>query len=558
MRVRPLRAANLGPSLNRAVFLNQLVFGAVVIAIVCAVQLGQPHAAPPPLFFRGVAAALVATALAVIVPWHRVRPAFTAVIPLMDILAIMLIREGLPQAGFGLLFVFPVIWMASSFGKTGAIVSSALAMIDLWSTPILRGQSLRIEDATQLMTAPLIIIFVATTTYFTSRRAAAHRVLLRRQSDLLEAALGRARSQKRVLDEVLNAVDFGVVGFDERGKPTFVNQAMLRMLGGTPSHPVPRHSVFAADGITPLTEPELPFQRARRGDEFHNLVVWLGEKREGRVAHAVSARQFDTESGAPPGGVLVSRDITAELNAIQARDDLVASVSHELRTPLTSIVGYLELAMDDESVPPHLSRMLQIASTNADRLLVMISELLSGSSGEVHSSELALDDCDLDTLVRQAAEALVPASDDRGITVAIHSEGPVAVKADRMRLRQVIDNLLSNAIKYNRDGGEVTIGLTAEDDTVWLIVRDTGIGIADSDQERLFERFFRAPSVRNSPVHGTGLGLAISRDIARAHGGDLTLTSVQGEGTTAVVTLPLSPRTVALPGPAVSSLHDSP
>src|SRR5690606_35284240 len=100
--------------------------------------------------------------------------------------------------------------------------------------------------------------------------------------------------------------------------------------------------------------------------------------------------------------------------------------------------------------------------------------------------------------------------------------------ADGSRLRQLIDNVISNAIKYNVDRGEVSIGLTSDEKMVWLIVRDTGIGIADEEQPRLFERFFRSEAVRNSTVHGSGLGLGVSREIARLPGGDLTVQSVEG------------------------------
>ena len=119
-----------------------------------------------------------------------------------------------------------------------------------------------------------------------------------------------------------------------------------------------------------------------------------------------------------------------------------------------------------------------------------------------------------------------------------HDEEAVPLFADPFRLRQVVDNLLSNGIKYNRDGGELSVGVTAEGDTAWVIVRDTGICISEEDQPKLFERFFRSDLVRNSTVHGSGLGLAISRDIVRLHGGDLTVHSVLGEGTTAVVRIP--------------------
>jgi two-component system phosphate regulon sensor histidine kinase PhoR len=112
------------------------------------------------------------------------------------------------------------------------------------------------------------------------------------------------------------------------------------------------------------------------------------------------------------------------------------------------------------------------------------------------------------------------------------------LEADAFRLRQVVDNLLSNAVKYNVHSGRIAVTLQATDASIELRVTDTGRGMTADEQERLFERFYRADSVRGSSMHGTGLGLSISRDIMRKHGGDLWLESVPGRGTAAIATLP--------------------
>ena len=117
---------------------------------------------------------------------------------------------------------------------------------------------------------------------------------------------------------------------------------------------------------------------------------------------------------------------------------------------------------------------------------------------------------------------------------------PCPTHADPHRLRQVVDNLIGNAVKYGREGGRLEVGCTTDDQHVWIVVRDDGPGITSHDQTRLFERFFRSMSVRNTSTHGSGLGLAISRDIVRAHGGDITVTSTVGAGATFVVRLPIT------------------
>jgi two-component system phosphate regulon sensor histidine kinase PhoR len=114
------------------------------------------------------------------------------------------------------------------------------------------------------------------------------------------------------------------------------------------------------------------------------------------------------------------------------------------------------------------------------------------------------------------------------------------IVADAFRLRQVIDNVFSNAIKYNVQSGSVRVSLAETDGGIEVRVADTGRGMSEDEQGNLFDRFYRADSVRGSSVHGTGLGLNISREIMREHGGDLRLESIKGKGTTAIATLPVS------------------
>ena len=265
-------------------------------------------------------------------------------------------------------------------------------------------------------------------------------------------------------------------------------------------------------------------------------MVWFGEEPAPRQALSVTARRLKDSSGADAGAVIVSRDVTTELNALRARDDLVASVSHELRTPLTAILGYLDLAIEDPAIPDHVRSNLDIAERNAERLLRIVADILAASSSS-SSIEASIEAQDIDArdIVRAAAAELAPRADARAITIDIAGLESAPMSADPMRLRQVVDNLLSNAITYNRDGGTVFLGTTTDGTSSWILVRDTGVGIGDADKPRLFQRFYKAGTARRA---GTGLGLAISRDIVRAHGGDIGLHSAVGVGSTFIVKLP--------------------
>jgi len=268
--------------------------------------------------------------------------------------------------------------------------------------------------------------------------------------------------------------------------------------------------------------------------------VWLGEPGTPQVAVLISARPILDEKLNTDGGIMVTRDVTAEIRAITARDDLVASVSHELRTPLTSILGYLELSLDDASLDPSTRGMLEVASKNSDRLLALVADLLTTASTAKNELTIVLAPCTLDSIVAEAVESLVPQAAARSIRFEQRDLPVVRVSADAFRLRQVVDNLLSNAIKYNVAAGSITVTLSAADASAELRVTDTGRGMTDDEQQNLFNRFYRADSVRGSSVHGTGLGLNISREIMRRHGGDLRLESTFGVGTTARATLPLT------------------
>jgi signal transduction histidine kinase len=232
--------------------------------------------------------------------------------------------------------------------------------------------------------------------------------------------------------------------------------------------------------------------------------------------------------------------VTAEELALRAREDLVASVSHELRTPLTSILGYLELALDDDDLAASTREQLEIAERNAARLRELVADILAMSAASRHGVGFALHPAPTDVaeIVESAVTAVAPRAMAHGIRIDASGVRSCRAVVDAHRLRQVVDNLLSNAVKYNRRGGGVVVSVEREAEAVLITVADNGPGISPSEQARIFERFFRADAVRNSSVHGSGLGLAISRDIARAHGGDILLATAPGAGSVFTVRLP--------------------
>lgn len=229
--------------------------------------------------------------------------------------------------------------------------------------------------------------------------------------------------------------------------------------------------------------------------------------------------------------------------ADRLKDEFVALISHDLRTPLTSIIGYVELAQEEELAADVRSH-LQVVSRNGERLLALVNDLLFVARLQAGELSLDPDDVELDGVVRETVEAVEPRAAAKGIALTCALDLVPQAHADRRRLLQLLDNLLSNAVKFTPAGGSVHVALGRENGAAVLEVTDTGIGIAPGDQRLLFERFFRAENAVERQVPGTGLGLYISRVIAEAHDGSLSVRSELGHGSTFRLELPLVPAAV--------------
>lgn len=227
------------------------------------------------------------------------------------------------------------------------------------------------------------------------------------------------------------------------------------------------------------------------------------------------------------------------LEAGRVKDEFVALISHDLRTPLTSIMGYLELTLDDGNLTDEQRAYLDIVNRNADRLLHLVNDLLFVARLEAGQLDLHPGELDLAAVVRQSVAEAEPRAAAGGIDLSCEAGDVPAVQADRGRMFQLLDNLVSNAIKFTPAGGDVRVSLTPVNGVVRLEVSDTGIGIATAEQARLFERFFRASSASDRQIPGTGLGLYIARAIVEAHGGSIAVRSEPGEGTSFRVELPI-------------------
>ncbi len=225
----------------------------------------------------------------------------------------------------------------------------------------------------------------------------------------------------------------------------------------------------------------------------------------------------------------------------RVKGDFVSTVSHELRTPITSIIGYTEVLGDGLVGELSLSQqeIVDRVDRNGRRLLLLVEDLLTLS--QIESSALKIEPVltDMRTVVTNAHETIGPLLTHRSLEVSVLlPTRPVVHRGDPVQLERMLVNLLTNAVKFTPDGGRVELRLRSVGESTEVVVSDTGMGIPEDDQAKVFTRFFRSSAATDQAIQGTGLGLTIVKAIVALHGGEIAVESAQGRGTTVTVALP--------------------
>lgn len=332
----------------------------------------------------------------------------------------------------------------------------------------------------------------------------------------------------------LDALSVGIVGLDRMGRMLFCNGAAATMLG------VDRRAILSEsyETVGALADAIETIRAVVEGDSRRATLELTRGDSGNQHTLRIGVRGLRKSDGAHV--LMMIDDVTQQRLADAARDSFVAQATHELRTPLTNIRLAAEEAIDAGATDPAgVSMALNIVNTEARRLERVVSDMLSVSEMEAATMSLKIDDVSLSVLLEHIETDYRNQAAEHAIEFTVNKPAKLeGVFGDREKISQLLHNIVGNAIKYTPDGGAVTITAT-QSPTDWQVeVRDTGLGIGPDEQDRVFEKFYRASSAKSSEVVGSGLGLAMAAEIARLHGGEITLESELGVGSTFTVRIP--------------------
>ncbi|HEY7008343.1 MAG TPA: ATP-binding protein [Jatrophihabitantaceae bacterium] len=529
----------------------------LTVVFLSALSPALPHSTTPDA--RWWTLAWLFIALMVLTGWlaTRLPPGnwLDTLAPLLLYPAIWCLRaaDGNAESGFSALILLPVIWFAL-YGRLRDVViaivagelTALLPMLIIgppqYPTATWRGSLLLVIVTAAL--GPLVYELVDT-----ARRA--HRALSRSETEF------RAAFEDAPVGMAITGLNEGVAYHFRR-----VNRALCAMLGRSAEEltttPI---TVFTHPDDVELTnyrfsvaaDPNTPRRVEKRYLHKSGRVIWAAisysvvRDENGEPTHLIS--QIEDISARHESDKALLEAVETDLAATERmhqldkiRVEMASTVSHELRTPLTSAAGYVELLLEGDagSLTSEQRTMLDTVARSLSRLDGIVDEVLSLADVEGSPFEPKDESADLERVVQSAVAAVSLQAATRGQDIVVHNDLDGAhTPADPGRIERVLVNLLSNAVKFTGDDGVITITAARENGCARIAVSDNGIGIAAEDQERIFERFYRATHVGPHKAPGTGLGLAIVQAITTQYGGTISVDSEPGLGSTFTLSLPL-------------------
>jgi two-component system phosphate regulon sensor histidine kinase PhoR len=349
----------------------------------------------------------------------------------------------------------------------------------------------------------------------------------------LDRTIRTLTEERNLSSAILGSMVEGVAVVNASERLVFANPGFAEILGLD----VPPQSGRALVEVVRQTELIEAVRQVLKGEPRVEAEIVTGTLRQRFFAATVASVHAADASGA----IIVLHDITELRKLERVRRDFVANVSHELRTPLTAIQGFSETllagALDD---PQNRVRFLEIILEHSKRLARLTDDLLMLSKMDADRLNLEISRLSVSQFVESCVETTQRPAAEKDLRVSVNlAQRLPDIAADRRRLAEILQNLLDNAIQYTPPGGQIMVSASADSDEVTFTVSDTGIGIPQADQPRIFERFYRVDVARSREVGGTGLGLAIAKHLVEVHGGRIWVDSEVGQGSQFHFTVPI-------------------
>ena len=286
------------------------------------------------------------------------------------------------------------------------------------------------------------------------------------------------------------------------------------------------------------------FLSIERSRNINNAIQSAFEEGHSEIYAQYGSREYQVDisriesGGETVGAVLLAFDITEQQNAQRNRREFTANVSHELKTPLQGIIGSAELIENGMVKPEDMPRFIGHIRKEASRLVTLIEDIIRLSQLD-EGRQMPSEQVDLFELADEVKSVLEGACEAKNINMKLMGEH-VCVDGVKRLLYEIIYNLCDNAVKYNNEGGIADIDISSDEKNAYITVRDSGIGIPQDQQERVFERFYRVDKSHSKESGGTGLGLSIVKHAVSYHNGTVSMKSEPGNGTEIRVSIPLS------------------
>ncbi|HVZ12079.1 MAG TPA: ATP-binding protein [Patescibacteria group bacterium] len=356
---------------------------------------------------------------------------------------------------------------------------------------------------------------------------------------------GELATEKAKFNIILNSINDGVFIVDRELKIRFWNKAAAEISGfsdeevvGKPFYEVVKvASENTSEDSSHIAKDELLSEIRKKMDRHTLLVRKDGEQ----VSVDNSAVTLTDESGVSTGAVVIFRDVSHENELQRVKDTFISVAAHHLRTPLGTIRWNLEMIQkgDYGPVPNELHDPLKQIAESDLNLIGIVNELLDVSRINQRKIEIKWEDVYFAPIIKKVAADIEIMARQKNINIHIAVPDNISkLRIDTNLFYKIIENLLSNAIKYSRDGGNIEIDVEEREKTVRISIKDAGIGISQSDQKRIFEKFYRADNAIKSGVEGTGMGMFVVKSYMDLFGGEVSFESQENVGTTILLDFP--------------------